>query len=112
MIGTEEIIYERIEGHKLIAQTEAKGICDLLAISEKAGLLYTHDAIASFKEYLRDIKGSFVPVMDIEYRAFIIELLSEIEDKYKEVVIKEVLSPSVYPGSKTDADIKTGSTSS
>jgi hypothetical protein len=96
----DSLILERIEGSKIIAKTEAAGICSLLGISEKAGLMYIHSAVASFKEYLKKTKGSFIPELDIEYRSFIIELLSQIDDEYKEIVTKEVISPSFYPDAK------------
>ena len=88
-------IENRLDDCRLIAAVEAEGICSLLSISEKAGLLYVHSAISSFREYLQKTKGPIIPSMDIEYRTFILALLEKVDEEYKEIVTKEVLCPSV-----------------
>jgi len=73
---------------------ECEVINEAFRISEKRGLLHLKDAIHSFEAHLVSSSGPFVKGMSIEYRGFIISILSKIEPKFLPASIKEVLFPS------------------
>jgi len=61
-------------------------------ISDFTGRLFLQNSINSFKnEYLRKIYGDCIFSFSTEYRYFIIGLLKNIDDKYKDSALSEVL---------------------
>jgi hypothetical protein len=88
-----DVVLARIKDHEALAMIEAEGINLLFSKSKVVALVYTNDAIKSFHKRLEGIKGAFVPGMDIEYRSFILKLLSCIDEEYLPDVTKEVIVP-------------------
>ena len=65
-------------------------------ISEMLGKVFLSNAINEFKDiYLKNKYGEIIPSMSTEYRYFILGILKTINDEFKELVIQEVLIPTI-----------------
>lgn len=61
-------------------------------ISEQVGIAALRNGISEFSQLLvRDV-GSFINGMNIEYRSYLIGILTGIDDKYKESAIMDCIS--------------------
>lgn len=64
--------------------------------SELLGKVYIGNSISSFVEnYLNRKYGNVAPQLSAEYRYFIIGILNNISQEFKEIALKEVLIPTV-----------------
>jgi hypothetical protein len=86
---------EVIEIEKLAA-SEIENIHKAFQLSEALGLLMLSNAITSFEEtFVKKKYGNVVLSMCSEYRHLIISLIELVDDKYKGIVIKEIIHPQL-----------------
>ncbi len=63
------------------------------SVSETLGLAALDNSISEFRKLLvRDV-GPFINGMNIEYRSYVIGLLSSIDDRHKDSAVMHILSP-------------------
>lgn len=92
---------------KVLSQDE-KNLLDILVkneieviekgflISEFMGKLFLSDSISDFKNiHLKAKYDEIIPSMCMEYRYFIIELLKNIKNEYRDVATREVIVPTI-----------------
>ncbi|MFX4240281.1 hypothetical protein ACOL3H_07245 [Aliarcobacter butzleri] len=66
------------------------------SISEFMGKMLLSNSISDFKEnYLRKTYGDTIPSLSTEYRCFIIGLLKNIKDEYRDIATREVIVPTI-----------------
>lgn len=66
------------------------------SISQFSGKVFLQNAINDFKEiHLKSKYGDIIPSMCTEYRYFIIGLLKNIKNEYKEFAVREVILPTI-----------------
>lgn len=64
--------------------------------SELLGKVFISNSINSFVDNnLKKLYGDIVPQFSSEYRYFIVGLLKGIDDKFKDIALKEVLIPTI-----------------
>lgn len=86
---------EQVNNIELLASLDGKGINLAFSYSNTMGLGQLSSSITDFKNFLERKYGEIVFSMCGEYRIYITKLLERIEDKYKESVISELISPKV-----------------
>lgn len=86
---------EQVNNIELLASLDGKGINLAFSYSNTMGLGQLSSSITDFKNFLERKYGEIVFSMCGEYRIYITKLLERIEDKYKENVISELISPKV-----------------
>jgi len=84
---------KRIGMIKSLARDEADMINRLLDVKAEYGKKFLLDALDSFSRFLQSTKPNYIRPMDIEYRTFVIEILSCIKEIHKPEVIKTLLFP-------------------
>lgn len=79
-----------------LIESELKLIETGFSVSSFVGKIFLQNTITSFKEnYLESVYGKIIPALSTEYRYFIIGILKNIRDEYKELAISEVIVPAI-----------------
>lgn len=88
------LTYEEIELLDILIKSELEIIEKGFCISELMGKLFLQNAITDFKEnYLKKRYGDIIPALSTEYRYFILGLLKEIKDEYRDITTRFILVP-------------------
>jgi len=85
----------RITKIKHLAEMEASAVNIAFGVGTEEGNFLIKNAVSSFSEHLKGTKINFIPAMDVEYRVFVVELLSKIEERYKSDSVKSLLFPNI-----------------
>lgn len=86
-----------IELLDIMVKNEIEFIHKGFKVSELLGKLFISNSISSFvNNHLKNTHGKeILPQFSSEYRYFIVGLLKNINDEFKEVVTREILIPTV-----------------
>ena len=86
---------EYVKSLALLANLDSQGINLSFSISKTLGLAYLSSCITDFANFLKRKHGDIILSYSGEYRIYIVNLLEEIEDKYKPNVINELINPKI-----------------
>lgn len=86
---------EHVNTIDLLAQLDSQAINKAFNISNTLGLGLLSSSITDYSNFLEKKHGEIVLSFCGEYRIYITKLLEKIDDKYKESVISELISPKV-----------------
>lgn len=78
-----------------LAVIDAQGIDYSFGISELLGLSFLSNSITGYTNLLIKKHGDIVLSYSSEYRTYIIELLKNVDDKYKKNIMSELINPKV-----------------
>ena len=79
-----------------VIQMEIEHINRGFNASELLGKVFLENTIKSFVDnYLKKIYGDIIPQYSSEYRYFIVGILKQIDDDFKELALCEILIPTV-----------------
>lgn len=81
--------------HKLdkLCDIDATLINEAFAISVSLGMDAVHSSLDSFKTFLTQSYGNFIPAMNLEYRHYVVGVLKRIDTQYTSESLKAVLFP-------------------
>lgn len=76
---------------KELSASDAKLVNMAFGVSESLGLAAFDNSTHSFQAFLREQDSKFIPGMSIEWRAYLVELLLQIDERYRDSVTAKVL---------------------
>ena len=86
---------EHVNTIDLLAQLDSQAINKAFTISNILGLGLLSSSITDYSNFLEKKYGEIVLSFCGEYRIYVTKLLEKIDDKYKENVVNELISPRV-----------------